>query len=88
LWTGQFFYFLFRFSIHKVGLRQALYLVVSPLFSDIQNILALSCFFRLFHANLLLVAWFVGWVLWRAAVRWTANQSGRKVSLVQLESIM
>ncbi len=47
----------------------------------------LICFFRFFRANLLSAIEFVGWVRWRAAVLWTANQSGRKVHQSQHEAL-
>jgi len=60
--------------------------VVSQILSDSQNILVLICFFSFLSANLLPATHFLGWVIWRAAVLWTANQSGHKVSFVQLSA--
>ncbi len=77
-------YSIFGFSALTVGLRQILCVVVSQLYSNSQIISALICFFRFFRANLLSAIKLVRWVLWRAAVRWTAYRSGRKVHKFQL----
>ncbi len=58
------------------------------LFSETQIISPLICFFVFFHANLLPAINFTGFGLVGVpAVRWTANQSSRKVPQLQHEAL-